>query len=78
MKKHTGSFMAYTDGGQPVRLHIYTDFVDVATGANPNAVIPGLKELVTGDGLAVNRLDKGKYEVVATGMVLTSDDPGAL
>ena len=45
---------------------------------DPNAEIEGLKELQTEDGLHVNRLEQGKYQIVVTGEVLVSKDPGAL
>lgn len=77
MKEHTGSFLAYHKDGRCVNLNIYTDMINAGTFDNPKAVIPGLKEIKTDDGLSVNRLDKGKYQIVITGEVLTSDDPNA-
>jgi len=36
-----------------------------------------MKELRTSNGEKVNRLDKGKYEIVALDLIITSDSPNA-
>ena len=56
---------------------MYQNYVSVATRANPSAVTPGLKRIVTDDGHSVRRLKKGEYQVVATGAILRSSDPDA-
>jgi hypothetical protein len=40
--------------------------------------IEGLSEIRTVDDRAVNRLEKGRYQIVQTGEILTSNDPNAL
>jgi len=53
--------------------------IPCGTKDNPNQVIPGMKEIRKEDGTRVNRLEKGKYQVVDFGMeILTSNDPDAL
>jgi hypothetical protein len=75
--EHTGSFTAVGDDGSPVMVDIFTEIVDVGTFGNPDAEMEGLKRLLTADGHHVNRLDKGKYQVVNTGQHLSSTDPNA-
>jgi hypothetical protein len=75
--RHTGSFVAVGEDGTEQTIHIYTHIIDAGTRANPYAELQGLKELRTEDGGAVNRIEKGKYQVVQTDEILTSDDPNA-
>ena len=74
---YVGSFRCQKDDGQEVVIDIYQDIIDAATRDQPTAEIGGPKSLRTQDGLTVNRLEKGRYEIVQTGEVLTSDDPNA-
>jgi len=75
--RHTGSFIAVGEDGSERKLHIFTQIIDAGTLDNPDAELEGLKELRTDDGKAVNRLEKGKYQVVVTGETLRSDSPNA-
>jgi len=75
--EHRGSFTAVDEEGHEHTIHIYVDVVDAATMGDPNAEIEGLKSLKTEDGGNVNRLEKGKYQIVQTGQILTSGDPAA-
>ncbi len=75
--RHTGSFVAQAEDGSDRLMHVWTKIHDVGTFADPEAELRGLQELRTEDGQAVERLDKGKYQVVATGEILVSDDPEA-
>jgi hypothetical protein len=77
MKKRTGSFRATGSDGRQYTVYIYTDFIDIGSFQNPNAVVEGLKELRTSDGMPVNRLQQGEYEIVQTGIVLRSSSPAA-
>jgi len=45
---------------------------------DPYAVIEGMIELKTESGQSVSVIAKGRYEIVQTGVMLTSDDPNAL
>jgi len=73
-KKHTGSFRAVDEEGNEHTLDIWTTMIETPTRGDPDARIEGLKELRTEDGLAVNRMEKGKYQVVQTGQILRSQD----
>ena len=77
MEKHTATFTAHTQDDQPVVIHQFTKMVNVDGMGDPNAVIPGMKRLCTEDGDSVNSIEKRKYEIVQTGVVVTSDDPSA-
>lgn len=78
-KRHIRSIETTSENeGRPVVIEEYVDLVDVGTPDDPNATIEGMKELLTADeGWRVNRLDTGRYQIVQTGEVLTSDDPDA-
>jgi hypothetical protein len=75
--RYQSSFDAVDDAGNRCPLHVYADFIDAGTRSNPKAQLEGLKQIRTGSGGAVNRLDKGRYKVLLTGQVLSSDDPRA-
>lgn len=75
--RHVSSFSAVGEDGRTETIHVFVDVLDAGTRADPNAGIEGLKLLRTDTGDAVNRLEKGEYEVVATGEILRSDDPNA-
>lgn len=78
MEKLTQQFMARDEeSGESVELFVYTDILDAGGMDDPGATIPGLKHIRTADGLKVNRLGQGKYQVVVTQQVLVSDDPDA-
>lgn len=77
MKKQTGRFMATGDDNNKYIINIYTNNLDNGDFQNPNAVMEGLKELRTSNGMRVNRLEKGKYQIVQTGIMLLSDSPDA-
>jgi hypothetical protein len=70
-----GSFEAYNAQGVTRWIYVYVDILDVSSPGNPNSEIEGLRNLRTKSGHHVNRIDKGKYQVVETGEMLTSDDP---
>ncbi len=78
MKKRVdfkGSFDAHNSQGGTTLIDIYVDILDASTIENPEAELEGFKSLRTRTGQHVNRLEKGKYQVVVTGEVLTSNDP---
>ncbi len=65
MQKRTGRFMATDDNGRQYNVDIYTDFVNVGNFESPNAVVEGLKELRTADGMAVGAGQRVKVEYAA-------------
>jgi hypothetical protein len=77
MEEASYQFTAVDDAGIPYRLVVYEERVSVATRADPSAVAPGLKRIVTEDGQSVNGLKKGEYQIVTTGVILRSSDPDA-
>lgn len=77
MKRRTGMFSAVGDDSCQYTVHILTDFIDASSHDDPRAVIKGMKELRTSDGMAVDRLQKGEYKIIQTGIILHSTDPAA-
>ncbi len=77
MRKLIQKFKATDEKGLVHELKAYQRFDDAGTFHNPQARAPGLIEFFTDEGQDVNRLDKGKYEIVATGEILTSSAPDA-
>ena len=47
------------------------------TVENPGERVEETTELKTFEGMAVDRLEKGKYRIVPTGTVVQSDSPNA-
>ena len=78
MRRHIATFRAADAQGRSHTLHVYVEIIDAGTYENPGATIEGLRSVVTDDGAAVNRLEKGRYEIVTTRQILTSDDAAAL
>ncbi len=70
-------FTAVDHDGKKYPLRVYQERLPVGTRATPSAVAPGQKRIVTEDGESVNRVKKGKYKIVATGVILHSCDPDA-
>ena len=71
-------FAATSSHGRRYRLQHFRDILDVGTHDNPAAELPGLEAIKTVDGRSVNRLEKGKYEIVDyPSVVVTSADPMA-
>lgn len=71
------TFEASDDEGTTHTLHVYQEHVPTGTRANPNATDPGMKRILTANGLSVNRRGKGEYEIVQTGQLLRSSVPDA-
>jgi hypothetical protein len=77
MKKEVGRFVAKSATGKKYTIHVWGTMIDTSTMHGPDSAIGGMTELVLDDGSHVNRLDHG-YQIVATGEILTSDDPNAV
>jgi hypothetical protein len=77
VERQTGRFQAVSDDGRAVMVNILTTFLISRPLSGPPQEIEGLRRLLTDDGLSVNRLGKGEYQIVATGVKLRSDDPDA-
>jgi hypothetical protein len=75
-----GSFVARDEEGREYTIHILTYTVSVGNRSDPNAEREGMtSSLRTSDGQPVNRLAKGKYEMLhpVRNVRLTSEDPNA-
>ena len=72
--KSRQEFTAVDESGREYRLRVYQESVSASTRANPLAVAPGVKRIVTEHGESVNRLKTGEYQIVATGVILRSSD----
>lgn len=77
MTKLTRTFEALDTDGKEHTILEWTNLIHAGTMTDPHAVIEGLKTLRTSNGLSVNRLEKGKYQIVQTGVSLHSDSPDA-
>lgn len=76
-EEQTGSFEAQGGDGRQYTLYVFTTFHEAWNGSGYDRVA-GLKSIRLGDGRSVNRVDKGRYEIVGRPMIpLTSDDPAA-
>jgi hypothetical protein len=73
----TRSFIATDPQGRSHTISVYTDYIETRAFQSPTPTLEGNSELRTDEGYAVNVLSKGKYQVVETGVILTSDDPNA-
>ena len=75
--EHRRSFKAIAEDGTRHIIEVYVTVLDAGTLENPHGTVDGLKTLRTRNGQSVNRLDKGRYQIVSTREILTSDDPEA-
>lgn len=65
MKREIERFNAVSDDGSyETTLIIYQDYIDAGTRGNPNAVVSGLMEVLTIDGLTCIHVDDDTFEVV--------------
>ena len=73
----TSTFEAIDARGNRHEIEVWRYFAMSQTLDGSPAETPGLKDYRTTAGVQLNYLEKGKYQVAATGEVLTSDDPEA-
>jgi hypothetical protein len=76
-RRHHSSFLAEDASGRKERLDVFIDIHDAASIDDPNSEIQGLKQIQTSAGEPVSRLERGKYQIVQSGQILTSHDPEA-
>ncbi len=72
MKRKTGQFIAEDEKGCRYTILILTNVVRAGTVENPGEEIEEKTELKTFEGMAVDRLEQGKYRIVPTGTVVQS------
>ena len=77
MRRKIGQFIATDENGRRYTILIFTNVVKAGTLENPSMEEEGETELRTFEGMAVNRLEKGKYQIAQTGMIIQSDSPNA-
>ena len=77
MKRKIGQFFATDENGRRYTILIYTNVIKAGTFEDPSMEVEGIKELKTFEGMAVNRLEKGKYQIVQSGIIVQSDSPDA-
>ena len=77
MRRKIGQFIATDENGRRYTILIYTNVIKAGTVDNPSGGVEGMAELKTFEGMAVNRLEKGKYQIVQTGIIVQSDSPDA-
>jgi hypothetical protein len=80
MKKRMGEITTNSEDGKEVQLIIYQNFKETTNkdSGGIREYIPGEKEIITSAGQRVNRIEKGKYQIIETGEYLISDYPGAI
>lgn len=71
----TGTFIAKDELGNTYRLHTFVEKIPVTTLRGPYEEIDGMKSILDDNGEPVNFLEKGKYKIVATDVIVTSSDP---
>jgi hypothetical protein len=77
MSELTGIFKAEGSDSKSYTVLVFTDYMHAGTLTDPYAVVTGLKELRTSDGLAINQVRKGEYKILQTGVTLRSGSPDA-
>jgi len=76
--RHVGTFSAVAKDGTEFEISEFQTFIECKT-FDGTEWVAGMKQLRTSDGESVNRIEKGKYEVLQVfGLIaVTSDDPNA-
>ena len=74
MEEFESSFVALDPDENEVGINVYRTMVTIPQHGG-DIVKPGRAQLETDDGQAVNPLSDGKYEIVESGIILTSDHP---
>jgi hypothetical protein len=77
MRRKIGQFIATDEKGRRYTILIFTNVTKAGTLENPSMEVEGMEELKTFEGMAVNRLEKGRYQIVQTGIIIQSDSPDA-
>ena len=77
--EHTKTFTAHREDGAEFTVLEFTNIFETRNRQGVSRV-EGTKSLELEDGTSVNRLEKGKYEIVDPfdrNTIITSDDPNA-
>jgi len=76
--RQIGSFVATDDSGKPYKLIVYQDFDQSRDFDGRVTEKAGLPWVCTEDGEHLNRLSKGEYELIGSGLKLHSIDADAI
>jgi hypothetical protein len=76
MQRCTGSYSAEGNDGHSYTVGVWTTFTGSGPLDDPAPEAAGFRTLCTSDGRNLNYIEKGRH-LVATGVVLQSDDPDA-
>lgn len=76
MIKQIGSFTATDDAGRQQTILKFTDVINV-DHFEGSASVTGIQSLRTASGQSVNRIAKGEYQIVTSGLILRSTSPDA-
>jgi hypothetical protein len=71
-RRQTASFRAEDAHGNSHLICVFSMYDDAGT-----SLLAGRDEFCTSSGLSVTRLQKGKYRIDETGVVVNSDDAAA-
>jgi hypothetical protein len=77
MRRKTGQFIATDENGRRYTILIFTNVIKAGTLENPSMEEEGMEELKTFEGMAVTRLEKGKYQIAQSGIIIQSDSKDA-
>ena len=71
MRRKTSQFIATDENGRRYTILIFTNVIKAGTLENPSMEeVEGMEELKTFEGMALNRLEKGKYQIAQTGIIV--------
>jgi hypothetical protein len=73
----TGSYSTEADDGRAYAVEAWANFTSPGRSNNPTPEVAGFRTLCTSDGRNLNYIQKGRYQIAATGVVLQYDDPDA-
>lgn len=75
--RKTGSFIARDTDGNALEIAIWTSFTRRQALGGHMATTAGRPRLYTTDGRDVRQVREGQYEMIASCVLLTSNDPTA-
>lgn len=79
MRKQIGRFFGQAEDGTEYEVHVYRNTTNLPPLENGRG-LPGLQgyEFLTPTGRPVTRLEEGVYLLAESGLVIRSDQPGAI
>jgi hypothetical protein len=80
MSKHSElvqSFLAAGQDGRSIKINVYQDISTNRDSSGSHTTRGRMLQLETSQGQTVKFVGKGQYKIVASGEILTCDDPGA-